>query len=78
MAPQPVTLETLTTLIESTPPFDGLTPEMRQLLFEQALLVSYEADDIILAQGVIPAHPRYLFWSSLGQCSWLTSKVGDW
>ncbi len=61
MAPQPVTLETLTTLIESTPPFDGLTPAMRQLLFEQALLVSYEADDIILAQGVIPAHHRYLY-----------------
>lgn len=61
MASQPVTLETLAALLDSTPPFEGLTPAARRMLFEEALLVSYEAGDVILAQGVIPAHPRYLY-----------------
>ncbi|MDQ7040236.1 MAG: DUF294 nucleotidyltransferase-like domain-containing protein [Rhodothermus sp.] len=61
MAGKTVSLEHLETLLDDTPPFNVLSWDERQQLFEEALLVFYEPGTQILAQGVVPAHPRYLY-----------------
>ncbi|SHK55812.1 putative nucleotidyltransferase substrate binding domain-containing protein [Rhodothermus profundi] len=76
MAGETVSLEHLETLLDETPPFNVLSGAERRQLFEEALLAFYEPGMEILAQGVVPAHPRYLYLVVAGAVQ-LTDERGQ-
>ncbi len=54
-------LDHLEELLDDTPPFNILSGTERHQLFDEALLAFYGPGTEILAQGVVSAHPRYLY-----------------
>lgn len=56
-----VSLDHLEALLDESPPFNVLSGAERHGLFDEALLAFYEPNTEILAYGVVPAHPRYLY-----------------
>ncbi|AEN72694.1 putative CBS domain and cyclic nucleotide-regulated nucleotidyltransferase [Rhodothermus marinus SG0.5JP17-172] len=61
MEGETVSLDHLEELLDDSPPFNVLSGAERRQLFDEALLAFYEPGTEILAQGVVPAHPRYLY-----------------